>query len=162
MHPAIALSGAIFSAVTLGGGSGIFLIFLIVMFFAFGWSYYTRRGSGINLRPWHERGSSAEGHPPSLSHDESDDVRNWTRGTRPPRESRRTARRRNALRDPQPPTGSRTRRLSIRRRRSNPVSTDTKPRTPDSADGKATERPARAAADDAPDRIVERKYRPWT
>jgi hypothetical protein len=131
----------IFSAVTLVGGSWIFGIFLVVMFFAFGWSYYTRRGSGINLRPWHERGSSAEGHPPSLSHDESEDVRNWTRGTQPPRESRRTARRRRTRRNPHPPTGSRTGRLSSRRKPPNPKITDTKRRTPDSPDAKATSNP---------------------
>jgi hypothetical protein len=137
-----------FSAVTLAGGSWIFGLFLVVMFFAFGWSYYTRRGSGINLRPWHERGSSAEGHPPSLSHDVSEDVRNWTRGTQPPRESRRTVRRRRTRRNPHPRTGSRTGRLSIRRKPPNPEIADTKHRTPDSPDGKATQHPARAAADE--------------
>jgi hypothetical protein len=121
-----------FSAVTMGGGSWIFVIFLVVMFFAFGWSYYTRRGSGINLRPWHERGSSAEGNPPSLSHDQSEDVRNWTRGTRPPRESARAARRRRTRLNRHVPTGSRAGRLSIRRKRPNPEITDTTCRPPDS------------------------------
>jgi hypothetical protein len=124
------------SAVALVGGSWIFGIFLVVMFFAFGWSYYTRRGSAINLRPWHERGSSAEGQPPSLSHDESQDVRNWTRGTQPPRESARTARRRRTGRNPQAPSGSRTGRVSIRREHPNPEITAAEHGTADSPDGR--------------------------
>jgi hypothetical protein len=149
-------------AVMLAGGTWIFGLFLVVMFFAFGWSYYTRRGSGINLRPWHERGTSAEGHPPSLSHDESEDVRNWTRGTQPPRESRRTARRRRTHRNAHAPTGSRTGRLSIRRKPPHPEVTDTEDGAPDSPDRKATQHPARAAADEAPHRTVELEHRSGT
>lgn len=34
------------------GGSFIFLAVIIVMFFAIAYGFFTRRGSGINLRPW--------------------------------------------------------------------------------------------------------------
>ena len=85
-------------ALTLSGGWWIFAIFLVVFFLAIVFGYYTRRGSGINLRPWHPRGTSAEGSPPSLSHDISQDVRNWTRGTRAGRRRRRLARYRPGIR----------------------------------------------------------------
>jgi uncharacterized iron-regulated membrane protein len=93
-------------AATLAGGSWIFLTVVVVLFFAVVFGYYTRRGSAINLRPWHERGSSAEGQPPSLTHDESQDVRNWTRGTQPPRRSARAARRKAAAQDSGTPADS--------------------------------------------------------
>ncbi|MEO6859370.1 MAG: hypothetical protein ABI323_12435 [Solirubrobacteraceae bacterium] len=35
----------------LAGGSLIFAVFLVLMFFALVYSYYTRRGSGINQTP---------------------------------------------------------------------------------------------------------------
>ena len=94
-------------SVALAGGWWIFLIFLIVFFFVLAGSYYTRRGSAINLRTWHERGTSAEGSPPSLSHDQAQNVRNWSRGTAP--SARRAARRARRRR----PAG---RRLVVRRR----------------------------------------------
>lgn len=47
----------------LAGGSLIFLAFIIVFFFALVFSYYTKKGSGINMRPSDGRGQApgAEG-----------------------------------------------------------------------------------------------------
>ena len=46
----------------LAGGSMIFLAFLILIPFAIAYSYYTRRGSGINQRPrGGERGDAQAG-----------------------------------------------------------------------------------------------------
>ena len=47
----------------LAGGSLIFLAFLVVFFFALVFSYYTKAGSGINMRPSDGRGEApgAEG-----------------------------------------------------------------------------------------------------
>lgn len=69
-------------AATPAGGWWVFLIFLVVFFFALVYGLYIRRGRAINLRRWRPRGCSAEGSPPSLSHDITHDVRNWSRGAR--------------------------------------------------------------------------------
>jgi hypothetical protein len=64
----------------LAGGSLIFLIFVIVFFFAVVFGYYTRRGSGISQTPY-RRGDGPPESPSELSHDLTQDVRNWERGT---------------------------------------------------------------------------------
>ena len=65
-------------------GASIFLAFLVVMFFALAFGYFSRRGSGINQRPHDGRGGSAgaEGSS-SISTTESDVERTvGTHGTR--------------------------------------------------------------------------------
>ncbi|MDQ6817421.1 MAG: hypothetical protein M3018_08455 [Actinomycetota bacterium] len=43
-------------------GGWIFLIFIVLLFFAFVYGFYTRRGSGISQRPYDpERGDAASG-----------------------------------------------------------------------------------------------------
>lgn len=42
----------------LAGGSLIFVGFLIVLFFAVAYGYYTKKGSGINQRPTDGRGEA--------------------------------------------------------------------------------------------------------
>jgi hypothetical protein len=64
----------------LAGGSLIFLIFVIVFFFALVFGYYTRRGSGINQTPYRREGGPPES-PSELTHDVTQDVRSWERGT---------------------------------------------------------------------------------
>jgi hypothetical protein len=68
---------------TLAGGSLIFAIFLVVFTLAVIYGLYTRRGSGINQRPYANAYTNAPGAQGSsvLSHDESAATR-YTRGTR--------------------------------------------------------------------------------
>jgi hypothetical protein len=65
----------------LAGGSLIFAGFLVVGFFVFAFSWYTRRGSGINQHPYgdidHNSGPEA---PSELAHDTTSDVMNWDHG----------------------------------------------------------------------------------
>ena len=70
-------------AVVLAGGWQVFLAFLILLLVATVYSLYTRRGSGINQRPYGNVYTSAPGANGSstLSHDESA-ARRYTRGTR--------------------------------------------------------------------------------
>ena len=70
----------------MAGGAWIFLIVAVVLFFAFVYSFYTRRGSAINQRPYDpERGDDASGAagPSRLSsaEDETEGVPD-THGTR--------------------------------------------------------------------------------
>jgi hypothetical protein len=71
------------AAISLAGGSGIFLAFMIVFFFAIVYGYYTRRGSGINQRSYERRYGSAPGakSPSVLSHDRNS-AYYFTRGTK--------------------------------------------------------------------------------
>jgi hypothetical protein len=70
-------------ALTLAGGTTIFAAFLVVGFFVFSFTWYTRRGSAINQHPYgdidHDSGPES---PSQLAHDITADVRNWGRGTR--------------------------------------------------------------------------------
>jgi hypothetical protein len=66
--------------IAVAGGTWIFVAFLVVLFFAFAFGYYTRSGSGISQRPF--RRPDAPGESPSeLAHDTTQDVRDWSRGT---------------------------------------------------------------------------------
>ncbi len=64
----------------LAGGTWIFVIFVIVLFIAVAFGYYTRRGSGISQTPYRGDGGPPES-PSELGHDITQDVRNWERGT---------------------------------------------------------------------------------
>jgi hypothetical protein len=72
------------TAIALAGGAWIFAAFLVVFLLATIYGLYTRRGSGINQRPYYNAYSSAPGAtgPSTLSHDRSAAQR-YTRGTRP-------------------------------------------------------------------------------
>jgi hypothetical protein len=77
------LSVAVPAAFSLAGGWQVFLGFIVVFLLATIHSLYTRRGSGINQRPYGNVYSAASGARGSsvLSHDESAAAR-YTRGTR--------------------------------------------------------------------------------
>jgi protein-disulfide isomerase len=62
------------------GGSLIFAAFVVVLFFAVVYGYYTRRGSGISQTPYRRPGGPPES-PSELAHDTTQDVRGWERGT---------------------------------------------------------------------------------
>jgi protein-disulfide isomerase len=64
----------------LAGGSLIFVIVLVVLFLAVAFGYYTVRGSGISLTPYRRSGGPPES-PPELTHDITQEVGNWERGT---------------------------------------------------------------------------------
>jgi hypothetical protein len=69
----------------LAGGSWVFLGFIVVMFFAVAYGYYTVRGSGINVRPYAKVYGGAPGakSPANVAgKDELASVRDWQRGTR--------------------------------------------------------------------------------
>jgi Thioredoxin len=67
-------------AIALAGGTWIFVAFLVAVFFAFVFSYYTRSGSGISQRPYRRPDAPAES-PSELAHDTTQELRNWSRGT---------------------------------------------------------------------------------
>jgi hypothetical protein len=71
-------------AISLAGGAWIFGAFVLLFLGAAIHGLYTRRGSGINQRPYFNAYSSAPGAsgPSTLSHDQSAAQR-YTRGTRP-------------------------------------------------------------------------------
>jgi hypothetical protein len=64
----------------LAGGSLIFAIFVVALFLAVVFGYYTLRGSGISQRPYRRPDAPPEA-PSELSHDMLQNVRNWERGT---------------------------------------------------------------------------------
>jgi hypothetical protein len=70
-------------AIALAGGAGIFAAFIVLFLLATTFSLYTRRGSGINQRPYGNAYTNAPGARGSsvLAHDESAATR-YTRGTR--------------------------------------------------------------------------------
>jgi len=70
-------------AFVLAGGSTIFGAFIVVFGLSVTYSLYTRRGSGINQRPYGNVYTNAPGAkgPSVLSHDQSAAQR-YTRGTR--------------------------------------------------------------------------------
>jgi hypothetical protein len=68
---------------SLAGGAWIFLAFVLVFLVSVTYGLYTRRGSGINQRPYGNAYTDAPGARGSsvLAHDESAATR-YTRGTR--------------------------------------------------------------------------------
>jgi hypothetical protein len=73
--------GLIATPFALSGGSWIFAVFIVVLFLVIVYSYYTRRGSGINQRPYADLDHSSGPESPSeLAHDTTQEVRNWDRG----------------------------------------------------------------------------------
>lgn len=72
-----ALTGPPFAA---AGGTVIFGVFVVVLFFVLVYGYYTRRGSGISQTPYRRPDAPPES-PSELSHDQVSDVSNWQRGT---------------------------------------------------------------------------------
>jgi protein-disulfide isomerase len=67
-------------AFALAGGSLIFVIVIVVLILAVAFGYYTVRGSGISLTPYRRSGEPPES-PPELTHDITQEVGNWERGT---------------------------------------------------------------------------------
>jgi hypothetical protein len=68
-------------AFALAGGSFWFIGVMVVGFFAFAVSYYTRRGSGINQHPYGDIDhNSGPERPSELHHDVTADIRNWDHG----------------------------------------------------------------------------------
>jgi hypothetical protein len=66
------------------GGNAVFIVFLVVFTLAVIFGLYTRGGSGINQRPYHDAYGDAPGAtkaPSTLSHDETV-VLGRPRGTR--------------------------------------------------------------------------------
>lgn len=67
--------------ITLAGGSWIFAGFIVAMFLAIAYSFYTRAGSGINQHPYADLDHNSGPETPSeLAHDVTQDVRNWDHG----------------------------------------------------------------------------------
>ncbi len=66
--------------VALAGGTWIFIVVVVALFFVVVFGYYTRSGSGISQRPYRRPGEPPEA-PSELAHDSTTDVRNWERGT---------------------------------------------------------------------------------
>jgi hypothetical protein len=62
------------------GGAVIFGVFVVVLFFVLVYGYYTRRGSGISQTPYRRPDAPPES-PSELSHDMTQDLSNWQRGT---------------------------------------------------------------------------------
>ena len=72
-------------AMALAGGAWIFLGFLVFMFFAVVFGYYTSTGSGINARPYgkvYGGAPGAKGAGSVFGKDQAARVSDWTRGTR--------------------------------------------------------------------------------
>jgi Thioredoxin len=67
-------------ALTFAGGSLIFAGFVVVLFLVLVFGYYTRRGSGISQTPYRRPDAPPES-PSELSHDTSQELGNWQRGT---------------------------------------------------------------------------------
>ncbi|TMK41828.1 MAG: hypothetical protein E6G56_03685 [Actinobacteria bacterium] len=66
------------------GGSWLVLGFTVLSVFAVSWSWWTRTGSAINQREYHDLYGGQPGAltPSRVGKDIAIDVRNWTRGTR--------------------------------------------------------------------------------
>ncbi len=78
-------------ALTLAGGSLIIAVVLVVGFFVVVFSWYTRRGSGINQHPYADLDHNSGPETPSeLAHDVTQDIDNWSRGVGAHRRARRT------------------------------------------------------------------------
>ena len=70
-------------AASLADGWWIWGTFLVVMFFALVYAYFTEAGSGIRYRAWNGGGDApgAQGYGNAAGKDPAADVRTWTRGT---------------------------------------------------------------------------------
>ncbi len=66
--------------IALAGGTWIFIIVVVALFFVIVFGYYTRSGSGISQRPYRHPGEPPES-PSELAHDSTTDLRSWERGT---------------------------------------------------------------------------------
>lgn len=69
----------------LAGGAWIFLAFLVVAFFGVVYGYFTISGSGITPRSYgkvHGGAPGAKRTGDASGRDASEDIRNWSRGTR--------------------------------------------------------------------------------
>ncbi|HUO70198.1 MAG TPA: thioredoxin domain-containing protein [Solirubrobacteraceae bacterium] len=64
----------------LAGGTWIFVVFVVVLFFVLVYGYYTRAGSGISQTPYRRPDGPPEA-PSELAHDTTQDLQNWERGT---------------------------------------------------------------------------------
>ncbi len=77
-------------AITVVGGSLIFMAVLVIGFFAVVYGWYTLKGSGINQHPYadldHDSGPEK---PSELAHDTTQEIDNWTRGVGAHRRPRR-------------------------------------------------------------------------
>jgi hypothetical protein len=69
-------------AFAFAGGTWVFLAFVVLFFLAVAHGYYSRSGSAINQRPYHNAGGDAPGAeiPSTLGRDV--DRRDFSRGTR--------------------------------------------------------------------------------
>jgi hypothetical protein len=84
-HPTSLMGVAV--PIALSGGAWWFLGFLIVAFFGIVFGYYTRKGSGINQRPYgnvYSADTAAKNSPSEISGRDkgAPEARNWSRGTR--------------------------------------------------------------------------------
>jgi hypothetical protein len=73
------------TVVALAGGSGVFAVFLAVMFFGVAWTLFTRSGSAITERPYFNQYGGAPGATGAgtvTGHDERVTPRDWSRGAR--------------------------------------------------------------------------------
>jgi hypothetical protein len=83
-------------AMVLAGGTLIFAGSLVVGWFVFAYSWYTRVGSAINQHPYGDIDHNSGPETPSeLSHDITQDVRNWDRGVAGHHRHRRSPRARS-------------------------------------------------------------------
>jgi hypothetical protein len=64
----------------LAGGTWIFVVFVVALFFVLVYGYYTRTGSGISQTPYRRPDGPPES-PSELAHDTTQDLQNWQRGT---------------------------------------------------------------------------------
>jgi protein-disulfide isomerase len=64
----------------LAGGTWIFVVFVVVLFFVLVFGFYTRTGSGISQTPY-RRPDGPQESPSELAHDTTQNVHNWERGT---------------------------------------------------------------------------------
>jgi hypothetical protein len=72
--------GVITIPLALAGGTWIFVVFVVVLFFVLVFGFYTRTGSGISQTPY-RRPDGPQESPSELAHDTTQDVHNWERGT---------------------------------------------------------------------------------
>jgi hypothetical protein len=73
------------TVIALAGGSGVFALFLVVMFFGVAWTLFTKTGSAITERPYFNQyggAPGATGAGSATGHDERVTTRDWSRGAR--------------------------------------------------------------------------------
>jgi hypothetical protein len=64
----------------LAGGTWIFVVVVVALFFIVAYGYYTRSGSGISQTPYRRPNAPPES-PSELAHDTTQTLQNWERGT---------------------------------------------------------------------------------